>query len=32
MDSEFRLTNKQSIAYIFLTDNFTTEIGYGGGA
>jgi len=29
---DFKLTNKQAIAYDFLVDDITTEIGYGGGA
>ena len=29
---EFNLTRKQAIAYDFLSDSVTTEIGYGGGA
>ena len=29
---EFKLTNKQALAYSFLSDSVTTEIGYGGGA
>ena len=32
MDREFKLTNKQAVAYVYLKDDFTTEIGYGGGA
>ena len=28
----FELTAKQALAYLYLTDNKTTEVGFGGGA